>query len=350
MGARAQADVLRRRLGAQLLAGPRAPTPLAATRRLLAVQGQDPRGFRLAVRARSEPSTVAALEQALDDERSLVVCTLNRGTLHLVAAEDLPWLHLLTTPQLTTSSARRLCEEGVSPAQADRAMELFGRWLGADGPLARDELRDRLERSGIPVAGQAFVHLVFLACLRRVAVRGPTVGRDQALVRWDDWLGPPPTVDRDRALAELGRRYLAGHGPAGERDLARWAGIPLRDARAALAAVTGELSERPDGLLELRAEAAERPPRLPAPKLLGPFEPLLLGWEDRTFATGAHGARLISGGVFRGFGLVRGTVGAAWRLEGTRVVIDALEPLSAAEKRSLERDGERVLRFLGRSL
>ena len=38
--------------------------------------------------------------------------------------------------------------------------------------------------------------------------------------------------------AERGtRRYLAGHGPANERDLARWAGIPLRDVRRGLEAI-----------------------------------------------------------------------------------------------------------------
>jgi hypothetical protein len=31
----------------------------------------------------------------------------------------------------------------------------------------------------------------------------------------------------------------------GERDLAKWAGLPLRDARAALDAIASELDERP---------------------------------------------------------------------------------------------------------
>ena len=43
---------MRERLTAQLLAGPPARTPLAVAQRLLAVQGQDLRGARLAVQAR----------------------------------------------------------------------------------------------------------------------------------------------------------------------------------------------------------------------------------------------------------------------------------------------------------
>lgn len=81
------------------------------------------------------------------------------------------------------------------------------------------------------------MHLLMLACLRGHAVRGPTVEREHAYVLVRDWLGTPAPVARERALAELARRYLAGHGPAGERDLAKWAGLPLRDARAGLDAI-----------------------------------------------------------------------------------------------------------------
>ena len=42
---------------------------------------------------------------------------------------------------------------------------------------------------------------------------------------------PPPPVDGDEALAILGRRYLAGYGPAGPGDLARWSGLPITACR-----------------------------------------------------------------------------------------------------------------------
>jgi hypothetical protein len=61
------------RLSAQLLAGRPALEPLAVVRRLLAVQGQDPRGARLAIRARSTGLTAAHVDRALTDERSAVI-------------------------------------------------------------------------------------------------------------------------------------------------------------------------------------------------------------------------------------------------------------------------------------
>ena len=101
------------RLRAQLLAGPPARDPVAVTERLLAVQAQDGRGARLAIRARSCGLTAGDVDSALTEERSLLVTWLNRGTLHLVRSEDYPWLHALTAPRQATGNARRLAKEGV---------------------------------------------------------------------------------------------------------------------------------------------------------------------------------------------------------------------------------------------
>lgn len=86
-------QILAERLTAQLLAGPPAPSAEAAAERLLAIQGQDPRGARLAVRARTAGLNASDLDRGLTDTRSLLITWLCRGTLHLVRAEDYSWLH-----------------------------------------------------------------------------------------------------------------------------------------------------------------------------------------------------------------------------------------------------------------
>src|SRR5579871_6897589 len=261
-------SVLEERLSAQLLAGPPARSAVAVCERLLAVQGQDARGFRLAVRARTEGVTGADVEHALSGERSLLVTWLNRGTLHLVRSEDYPWLQALTTPPLFTGNARRLAETGVDARAADRAVRTIERALSDEGPLTRAELGERVSRIGVTTEGQALVHLLMLACLRGIAIRGPVAGKQHAYALVADWLGTQPKVDRAAALAELARRYLAGHGPAGERDLAKWAGLPLRDCRSGLESIARELASREDGLLALRAREAAAP-EPPPPRLLG---------------------------------------------------------------------------------
>src|SRR5262249_1323978 len=145
-GSREDAHVderLAARFERQLLGADQAADAVAVAERLLAVQAQDLRSARLAVRARAPGSSLAGLDRALTVDRSLVIGWLNRGTLHLVRAEDYWWLHALTTPPLFTGNARRLEQTGVGARAAEKGVALIERALD-DGPLTRDELRDRL--------------------------------------------------------------------------------------------------------------------------------------------------------------------------------------------------------------
>ncbi len=318
--------------------------PVAVAERLLAVQGQDPRGARLAVRARTEGLAASDVDRALSEQRSLLITWLNRGTLHLVRSEDYPWLHALTTPPLLTSSTRRLSQEGVSPADAERGVETIERSLAEEGPLTRAQLGERLEVADVPIQGQALIHLFFLATLRGIAVRGPMVGKQHAYALTRDWLGPQQRIDRELALAELARRYLVGHGPADDRDLARWAGLPLRDARAGLAAIAPELAQRPDGLVDLAKRSPAAP--LPAPRLLGAFDPLLLGWTARDDVVGEHKLLVTMNGIFRPFALVGGRAVGTWRFARGKVGLEPLEKLTKKATKALEADAADIERFL----
>jgi len=308
------------------------------------VQGQEPRGFRLAVRARTKGLTVADVERALSEDRTLLVTWLNRGTLHLVRSEDYPWLQALTTPPLLTSSARRLRQEGVSEAEAERAVATIETALADEGPLTRIQLRERLDAAGLRTEGQALIHLLFLAAVRGIVVRGPVIGKQHAYVLVRDWLGAPRPVDRELALAELARRYLVGHQPASDRDLARWAGLPLRDARAGLGAIGSELEEDGDGLVGLvKRQAPEEPP---PPRLLGGFDPVLLGWTSRRGILGDHEPRVVTGGLFRPFALAGGRAVAGWKLTKGKVVIEPYGRIGRETSAALAEEAADVERFL----
>jgi hypothetical protein len=322
---------------------------------VLAVQAQDLRGLRLAVRSRTAGLTVADVDRALA-ERRLVVTWLNRGTLHLVRAEDYGWLHALTAPRQETAVRRRLAEEGVSPAEAERGVTLVERALGDTGPLARAQLRDQLAGAGVPVAGQALIHIIGLASLRGILIRGPMVGPEQAYVLTRDWITPAGRgQDRDAALTELATRYLTGHGPADDRDLAAWSGLPLRDARRALAlaAAAGRVEQVDGG----RADVPSRPPgvggrswaaidleELPT-RLLGPFDPVLHGWAARDWITGPNRGVVTVNGIFRAIALVAGRAAGTWTMPAGRVELAPFAPLPAAVEGALNAEIADVQRF-----
>jgi winged helix DNA-binding protein len=268
-----------------------------AVRRLLAVQAQDLRGARLALRARTTGLTARDVDAALD-RAELVVSWLCRGTLHMVHRDDFAWIHALTAPPIATMNRRRLEQEGVK--DPERAVRVVLESLG-DGPQLRSELAERVATARIQTNGQAMVHILLKATLEGHVVRGPFRGREQTFALTADWLGnTTPKIDRDQALAELARRYLAAHAPADAADLARWAGITLGDARA--------------GLRAIGDQPAKSPPRRIPPRLLGQFDPYVLGWKDRSFAVPREHEKTLlpGGGMFRAVAIDDGLVLGDW--------------------------------------
>ncbi len=325
-----QVTVLAARLAAQRLFGRLAADPVEVTRALLAVQAQDPRAARLAIRARTRGGHSTDIDRALTEERSLVITWVNRGTLHLIAAEDEPLLHAVTAPRLRSVSNRQLGQDGVSAVGLARGIAAIKRALGENGPMTRSHLRERLGQAGVPTSGQTFVHILFRATLEGLIVRGPIVNGEHAFVLTEEWLGPRRVIDADRAVGELARRYLNGHGPADARDLAKWVGVPLRDARAGLDAIAPSLVQRPDGLLDIAGRDGSLIPWPPPVRLLGAFDPLLLGWRSRDLVLDDPQAVITTNGIIKPIVLIEGRATGTWAMPDGRVSLRLWKAVNTA--------------------
>jgi hypothetical protein len=333
------------RLHAQLLTRSEGRDTGDVLDRLLAVQAQDLRGARLAVRSRSRLTTVADMDGALDGGRA-VITWLNRGTLHLVRAEDYRWLHPLVASSRAMDNRRRLRQEGLSDHAVARGTEVVVRALEDDGPLTRVELKARLDDDGVRTEGQALVHLLFAASRLGLVVRGPLRHGEPAYVDVAGWLGAgPATLDPDQALARLATRYLGSHGPATDADLAKWAGVTLGRARSGLASA-GDDVVAVDGGYSAR-DGVGVPGVLPPPRLLGAFDPVLHGWVDREPVVGPHREVVTVNGIFRPTALVGGRVVGWWGLSDGVVRLRLLERVARGELDALEQEAHAVLAYLG---
>ena len=85
---------------------------------------------------------------------------------------------------------------------------------------------------------------------------------------------------------------------------------------------------------------------MPDLRLLGAFDPLLLGWASRELFLAPGGPVITSNGLFRPFVLVQGRGTALWTVSGGRVVTDQLGPLTAPEQAALAAETADVERFL----
>ncbi|MFL6096604.1 MAG: winged helix DNA-binding domain-containing protein [Blastococcus sp.] len=320
-----QQEVALLRLAAQWLAGPGAASPVDAVRRLGAVQGQDFPGAVTSVALRTAARRRKDVEVALDDGE-IVRSWPMRGTLHLLAADDLHWMLELLASRSLTSLTARWAQLGLSESDAERARGLVTAALAGGGRMRRAELLTAIDDGGIATTGQRGYHLLGFLARTGTLCLGPTDGAgEQLFVLVDDWMPVARRPDRDEALGELALRFFLGHGPATIPDLARWAGIPLRDARAGLAVARPQLETLDvDGVEHLLDPAV--PNRLTACReeagglfLLPGFDEFVLGYRDRaTILPPEFAERIVPGnnGMFRPTVVLGGQVVGTWQWTG----------------------------------
>jgi hypothetical protein len=310
----------------------RSTTVVGAVSAVVALQGQDVRANRLAVRARTDHLTHADVDNAVS--RGDVVRTwAMRGTLHMLAAEDLRWVIRTVGPYFRDRQAPRRRQLGLDDAACARGVTELTSILTE--PLTRAEI---VERVSLDLPGQAAPYFLSFAALEGVVCRGPERGAEPTYVLVDDWV----RGDNDDHLA---RRYLLGHGPATPRDLAAWSGLPLTVARAGFDEIRDLLEPVGDQFVLVGAPRGEAT----GLRLLGHFDAFLLGYRERAISPD-HAKRIQSGG-----GFVMPAVSAGGRLVGTwrlstRDVVDvtAFTTIATQLRRELVSEVADLGRFLDR--
>ncbi|MBM7807808.1 hypothetical protein JOD57_003645 [Geodermatophilus bullaregiensis] len=313
------------RLVAQRVAGPPFPDAAAAVRALGAVQGQDLPGALTSVALRTADRSRAGVVAALD-AGDVVRSWPMRSTLHLVAAEDLPWMLAVLGPRVLAGAARRRATLGLTEADCEQAREAALGALTGGRRLSRADLLTAIRDGGVEVSGQRGYHLLWYLAQTGTLVLGPAAGGDQSFVLLDEWVREPRRLEGEEAFGELALRFFTGHGPATVADLVRWAGTTVRDARAGLALARPALEAVDVEGTELYLDPAT-PERLAAHRadaeglhLLPGFDEFVLGYADRTCAVPPEFAdRIVPGGngVFRSTVVVGGQVVGTWRRTGT---------------------------------
>jgi len=221
---------------------------------------------------------------------------------------------------MLAASAGRRTGLGLDEPTYARARELTESALSGGRRLRRRALLDTWAGAGVSVEGQRGAHLLGHLAQTGVICLGPLDGAEQTYVLLDDWIPNPRRLPREEALGELAHRYFSGHGPATAQDLARWAGLPLRDARAGLERARPHLASAdvegvenlmdpatPDRLAAARDEAEEL-------LLLPGFDEFVLGYGDRRAVLDPAFSEWIVPG---GNGMFRPTVIHRARIVGT---------------------------------
>jgi hypothetical protein len=350
--------VHRRRLATQLLTSAPAPSGAEVVRRLLAVQAQDAPLAAWSLGLRMRRGTTYADVLAEQAAGGWVRTHVLRPTWHFVGPEDVRWLQRLTGPRVEASLAARHRQLGLDERARDAAVDALRELLGQHPPTRR-ELAAAFADRGLPASGEQMGHQLLVAEVRGVICSGPPRGTEHTYALLDS-LPPAPldSLDDEEARVELVRRFVSGHGPATDRDLARWSTLTLGQVRTALDGLRPTLEAVTVGedRMWFDPAAPARTTRRPPALLVPTFDELTLTYADHPVPRrdpSAPRPRLVNA-IGGGTVLLGGEDVAAWRRRstGSTVVVTVTPdgPLGARDLTRVEEAAEHLARFLGLSL
>lgn len=331
-------DIAAARIIALGLAGPSLGGPLDVARHLVCTQAQALPGALTSIALRTADRDPQAVAAALADGR-VVRSWTQRGTIHLLAAEDLGWVLSLTAERMLKSTAKRRAELGVDTAMIDRAAAIVTATIRERGPVTRAQLVEALQSVGVSEIPGREYHVITALSMRQVIAQGPLADgnrTEQLFVLNEEWIGAPRSLPREVAVTEWMTRYAAGHGPVTVADAARWTGLTVADARAGLENGRGAGSlttSKVDGVEYYFApglpEALQSHRAAAHDMLLIPgFDELILGYRDRTPTLSVEDERLVvpgSNGIFRATIIHRTRAVGTWtrstRRSGPRAIL-----------------------------
>src|SRR5215472_750368 len=325
---------------------------------LCGIQAQDARAAALALRVRSAGLVAADVERARVQERTIIRTWGQRGTLHLLATEDLGWLLALFGPVFIAGSRRRCAELGLDEETCARGIGLMRDMLASRGPLTRADIVEQLAIQGLHIEGQARPYLLYRAALEGVICLGPDRGTEPTYVLLSDWVQQGQALPQEAAYMELVRRYLGAYGPATPEDMAAWSGLPISRIRAAWRHLADQLIEVESGgsaawMLKTRAAWLDEPPIMDRVVCLLPsFDIYLLGYQKRDLAVPQQHAKRINagGGILHPTLLVDGRAVGTWKSLRKKnyleVIVEPFDQLTPEVYPGLEAEVADLARFL----
>jgi hypothetical protein len=319
----------------------RAPLSVAgALEHLVGLQAQVPQAPYVGLWSRVEGFDRGELSQALET-REVVRGTLMRSTVHIVSARDFRALravlqnvmerHFGSSPfakrivgvdRGELLAAGRELVEREPAGTADLARALGPRWPHADPESLAYAIRFLLPLVQVPPRG--------LWPVRKGASRAKVTTIER-------WTGEP--LPAEPPVEETIRRYLAAFGPATVPDIAAWSG--LAGVRAIVDRM--ELEHLTDDLLDVPGAPLPDPETPAPPRLLPEFDNALLSHKDRTRIVPQELRTIVRDRLGAPMFLVDGFVRGTWAIADGRIELDPFTPLSRAERRAVEEEGERLL-------
>ncbi len=227
-------EVSGRRLARNHLSTP-AEDPARISADVLGIHAQVMSAAEISICIRTRSKTRSDVRDALWRAKTLVKTRGPRGTVHLLAADDLPmWTGALSA--LPHGRGPFPDDVRMTAEQTDRVVEAIADALVED-ELTVDELTEAIVGRVGAWAGERVMEAFqdkwprwrqaeSVAANRGALCFGPVRGRRTTYTSPRRWLPGFAPAPAEAALSELVRRFLHAYGPATSAQFARWLGAP----------------------------------------------------------------------------------------------------------------------------
>jgi hypothetical protein len=331
-------------------------------RRLGGVQAQVMSYAELALAVRVDGLRVEDVREALWERRELVKTWAMRGTLHLLAADDLAlWAGALRTRSFLWRRESWLRYFGITMEELETTVASIGSVLDGDG-MTKAEIVEAVGKEAGPRVQEELASgwgsLLKPVAMEGGLVFGPNRGRNVAFVDPRKWVGPFEPLPSDDAMREVARRWLRVYGPGGNEDLARWWGTGQGRARKALDSLGDELVEvtiegSPARALAEDERALKTAAKDKRARLLGGFDPHVVGFFPRDGLVEPKFLPRVSrtAGWISPVVMVGGKPVGVWKHElrkgVAQITVEPFGKLAKVRVRELSDDAERIGKALG---
>jgi hypothetical protein len=300
----------------RLAGGALAAGPEQVARSLVAVHSTDPSSVYLAMLARMTPAAgLSSVDRALYEDRTLIRLLGMRRTVFVAPLDNAALIQAACSRTVADRERRKVLgwlaqaglaqdpDEWLAGAEEAALAALTARGEATAAELAAADARLATElvlAAGTRYQGRQTVasRVLLLLAAQGRAVRGrPRGSWTSHQYRWAPltaWC-PDGLADWDTAAAaaELARRWLAAYGPATADDLQWWTGwgkTQVRRVLAELAPAEVDLDGVPG--IALAGDLEPAPEAAPWVALLPGLDSTPMGWREREWFLGEHGARL----------------------------------------------------------
>lgn len=347
-------DIALLRLHQQLISTQRLATPVQIVAHLGGMQGQDLPGVKWSIGLRLPAAVQSDVDRAFDEGKIIRTWPM-RGTLHVVAAEDVRWMLSLTSPKNLSGSQKRRDALALDDKTLARCHQVFTKTLQGGQQKNRDEMYAALEAAGISVDGPRGYHILWNAALHGLICLASMDAKEQNYALLEEWVNPVKAKTRDEALAALAWRYFSSRGPATIKDFIWWSGLSATEARAGFEDSKSKLVAETVGKSTywMSSDIALPNEKISAFALPG-FDEYILGYQDRSAVLDPlHAEKICPGnnGMFSSTIVIDGQVLGTWKrtIKKNVIAISAMpfDKLSTAEMSAFKQAAERYGAFMG---